>query len=254
MAKINIYGKDGKAQGEATLPAAFSADYRPDLIRKTVNAFQANRRQPYGSDPMAGKRHSEYSVRSGSGISRVPRLSQGNTAVLSPAVVGGRRAHPPKVEKVWAEKINRKERDAAFRSALAAVANAEIVRARGHKFSEGLTLPVVLADDVASVGKTKDLVQLFASVGIADDVERASDGHKQRPGRGKLRGRRFRTPRSILLVVDDADSPVARAAMNMPGVEVSTPRELNVERVAPGGDAGRLTVFTAKALAAMEEI
>ncbi|HVL47287.1 MAG TPA: 50S ribosomal protein L4 [Candidatus Thermoplasmatota archaeon] len=254
MSKVNIYAKDGKAAGEATLPAVFSTDYRPDLIRKSVNAFQANRRQPYGSDTMAGKRHSEYSVRSGSGISRVPRLSQGNTAVLSPAVVGGRRAHPPKVERIWAEKVNKKERALALKSALAATANAEIVRGRGHRFKEGLALPVVLADEVTALGKTKDVVALFEAVGLGDDIARALDGHKQRPGKGKLRGRRMRTPSSVLLVVDDLAAPVAAAAKNLRGVEVTTPRELNVERVAPGGDPGRLTVFTKKALAALEAI
>jgi large subunit ribosomal protein L4e len=253
MVKVNLYSKSGEAKGQVDLPAAFERDYRPDLIRKAVNAFQANRRQPYGAMPMAGKQHAEASVRSGQGISRVPRQTQGSKAVLSPAVVGGRRAHPPKVEKVWAEKVNKKEKAYAFASALAATANPEIVKARGHKFKEGLTLPVVVEDAFESVGKTKELVGAFEKLGITADLERAEAGRKQRPGVGKLRGRRMRTPKAFLLVVSSEESAAYKGAQNLIGVDVTTPQHLNVEKVAPGGDPGRLTVFTAKALAQLKE-
>ncbi|MHB8604274.1 MAG: 50S ribosomal protein L4 [Thermoplasmatota archaeon] len=254
MTKVPVYGKDGAKSGDVTLPAAFATEYRPDVIRKTVNAFHANRRQPYGSNKWSGKKHAQASVRSGSGISRVPRLTQGNTAVLSPAVVGGRRAHPPKVEKVWSEKINKKERDLAFRSALAATSDAEKVRARGHKFKDGLTMPVVVADDLEGLAKTKDVWAALEAIGVADDLTRAVEGRHQRPGVGKLRGRRLKTPRSALLVVSDPESGLAKAAKNLVGVEVSTARELNTERVAPGGDPGRLTIFTRAALGELEAL
>lgn len=253
MVKVNVYNKTGGVAGQVDLPAAFTAEYRPDLIRKAVNTFHANARQPYGSSPMAGKQHAERSVRSGQGISRVPRMRQGSKAVFSPAVVGGRRAHPPKVEKVWAEKINKKEKLAAFRSALAALASAEMVATRGHKFKEGVTLPVVIEDALASTDKTADVVALLEALGLAGDLDRAESGHKQRPGRGKMRGRRMRTPRSVL-VVAPVGAAIHAAARNIRGVEVSTPENLNVDKIAPGGDAGRLTVFTATALRQMEEI
>ena len=124
---------------------------------------------------------------------------------------------------------------------------------RGHKFGENVTLPVVLEDDFETVAKTKDVVAAFEAIGLGDDLVRAHDGVHQRAGVGKLRGRRLRTPRSVLVVVADMESAGAKAARNLVGVEVTTPKDLNVERVAPGGDAGRLTVFTRKALAALEE-
>ena len=251
MVKVNVYSKSGAAAGEVELPAVFETEFRPDVIRKAVNAAQANRRQPYGSYPLAG--HGPHkSVRSGSGISRVPRATQGGNAVFSPAVVGGRRAHPPRVEKVWAEKINRKEKLLAKASALAAAASEDAVRMRGHQFKEGLTLPVVVDDEVEAIEKTKDLLAALEAVGVANDITRSSDGRKQRPGQGKLRGRRMRQPKSLLFVVSGLEAPVLTAARNLPGVDVATPEMLSTELCAPGGDAGRLVVFTQSALRGLE--
>ena len=251
MVKVNVYSKSGSSNGEVDLPSVFETEFRPDVIRKAVNAAQANRRQPYGPTPLSGHKP-HRSVRSGSGISRVPRATQGSNAVFSPAVVGGRRAHPPRVDKVWAEKCNRKERALARASALAAAANEDAVRTRGHRFKEGLTLPVVVDDAVEAIEKTKELQAAFEAIGVADDIQRAIDGTKQRPGRGKLRGRRVRTPRALLFVVSGLEAPVLSAARNLPGVDVATPEMLSTELVAPGGDPGRLVVFTKSALNALE--
>lgn len=249
--KVNVYNKSGAASGEVDLPAVFATDFRPDVIRKAVNSAQANRRQPYGPTPLAGHAP-ERSIRSGQGISRVPRATQGSNAVFSPAVVGGRRAHPPRVEKIWSEKINKKERALARASALAAAANEEAVRTRGHRFKEGLTLPVVLDDEVEAVGKTKDLISVLEAVGVGDDLKRALDGKHVRPGRGKMRGRKYKTPKSILFVVSGPEAPVLTAARNLTGVDVVTPEMLSTELTAPGGDAGRLTVFSKSALSRLE--
>ena len=250
--KVKVYNKSGAAKGEAQLGDVFGTELRVDVIRKAVNAAQANRRQPYGSWFWAGKMHPQQSVRSGSGISRVPRMTQGNTAVLSPAVVGGRRAHPPKVEKVWAEKINKKEKALALRSALAATAKPEIVRARGHRFNEGVQTPIVVEDAFGATMRTKDVQALFEAVGIAADVQRAVDGHRRRPGVGKLRNRPVRTPVSVL-VVTHAREGLYDAAHNLMGVDVATPADVNTELLAPGGDPGRLVVITESALKELTE-
>lgn len=250
--QVNVYGMDGNVKGKATLPAAFEEPLRPDLIRKAVAVMQANRRQPYGSDPDAGKKQVAHSWGPGQGVSRIPRKVGGSEAGFAPSVRGGRRSHPPKVEKVWAEKMNRKERAKALHSALAASAQPEVVRRRGHRFKDGLSLPVVVEDGLHEVAKTSDLLEVLAKLGVSDDLDRARDGHHQRAGKGKLRGRRFRTPRSILLVAPHG-SKVHRAAQNLPGVEVASPQQLNPEVVAPGGDAGRLLVITESGLEALAE-
>ena len=249
--KVNVYTKDGSAAGEVELPHVFATEYRPDVIRKAVNAAQANRRQPYGSYKLAG--HGPHaSVRSGQGISRIPRETQGSTATFVPPAVGGRRAHPPKVEKNWSEKANRKERQLARASAIAATASEDAVRLRGHKFKEGLTLPVIVDDAVEAIEKTQDLADALAAIGVGDDLTRARDGKHQRPGIGKLRGRRYKTPKSILFVVSGLEAPVLTAARNLTGVDVATPDMLSTELCAPGGDPGRLVVFTKSALSALE--
>lgn len=251
--KVNVYSKDGNASGEVDLPAVFATEFRPDVIRKAVNSAQANRRQPYGAYKLAGH-GPHHSIRSGQGISRIPRHTQTSQATFAPPTVGGRRAHPPKVEKDWSEKINRKERLLARASALAAAANEDAVRLRGHKFKEGLTLPVVLDDSVEAIEKTKDLISFLESVGVGDDLTRAVEGKHQRPGIGKLRGRRYKTPKSILFVVSGLEAPVLTAARNLTGVDVATPEMLSTELCAPGGDPGRLVVFTKSALGALEAI
>ncbi len=249
--KVNVYNKTGSASGEVDLPAVFGTEFRPDVIRKAVNSAQSNRRQAYGPSPFSGhKPHA--SIRSGQGISRVPRATQGGNAVFSPAVVGGRRAHPPRPWRNWNEKCNRKERQLARASALAAAAIEEAVRGRGHKFKEGLTLPVVVENDFEAVEKTQELINLLNAIGVGDDLMRALDGKKIRPGKGKMRGRKYRTPNSILFVVSGLEAPVISAAKNITGVDVATPEMLSTELVAPGGDAGRLVVFTQAALATLE--
>jgi large subunit ribosomal protein L4e len=253
MVQVNVYGVDGNVKGKADLPAAFAEEVRPDLIRKAVNVSRANRRQPYGSDRDAGKRAVTAATRPGQGMSRVQRGVGTGKAGFSPNNVGGRRAHPPKVAKDWSEKINRKEKAKAFRSALAAAASADMVKARGHRFKDGLSTPLVVDDALALVAKTSDLIEVFNKLGVAADVQRASDGTHQRAGMGKLRGRRMRVPRSML-VVAPAGSAVHKAAQNLPGVDIATPEQLNTEAVAPGGDAGRLLVITQAGLARLAEV
>ena len=85
-------------------------------------------------------------------MSRVPRLTQGRRADLAPCVVGGRRAHPPKAEKNWSEKINKKEKKLAKESAIAVTSNKEIVIQRGHQFDDKLTLPVIVDDKFENRG------------------------------------------------------------------------------------------------------
>ena len=250
--EVNVYNLEGNAAGSVELPSAFDTPYRPDIIRKAVNAAQANRRQPYGASPMAGRWQTAESWGPGRGVSRVPRLTQGRRATFAPHVRGGRRAHPPRAERDWSEKINKKERRLALRSALAAAADPEKVRGRGHKFDLDAT-PLVVEDGLLNIQETQQLIETLTHLGLGDDLDRAREGRSIRAGKGKLRGRRYRTPTSVLLVIHE-DGPVRLAAGNVPGVEAVTPNNLNVERLAPGGDPARLVVFTKSALAALEEV
>jgi large subunit ribosomal protein L4e len=254
--KVNVYSVEGKKKGKINLPKAFDTQVRTDLIRNSVNRARANRRQPYGPGPRAGMHHSVEQWGKGRGTARIMRVKGERRGAQSPGTVGGRKAHPPKVEKDWSQKMNRKEKHMARMSALSATADRDMVEARGHQFDEKLTLPIVMEEDFERLPEdteevyTQDMIEVLESLGVYDDVERARLGRHQRAGRGKMRGRRFRTPRSLLVVVEDVEAmrPFFR---NLPGVEVVTPNHMNTERLAPGGDAGRLTIISMQALEQM---
>ena len=241
---------DGEDAGTVDLPTVFDTPHRPDLIRRAVLAVQANRRQDYGADEYAGMRTSGESFGSGRGMAHVPR-SEGR-GVRVPHTVGGRKAHPPKSDTDRTLTINDKERKQAVRSALAATADAELVADRGHRFDEDVELPIVVDDEFEDLVKTKEVVEMLETLGIHADVERADDGRSIRAGQGKLRGRKYRTPTSVLFVTSSESGP-SKAARNLAGATVATAREVNAEDLAPGGDAGRLTVFTESAIEEVAE-
>jgi len=246
MTKVNIYSMDGTVKEKIDLPKIFETPYRPDIIKKSFEVIHSNQRQPYGSDPLAGTRHAVASVGKGRGMSRVPRLSQGQAAALAPCVVGGRRAHPPKVERNWKEKMNKKENQLARNSAIAATADMEVVKKRGHRFDEKITVPIVVDDDFEKIKKTKEVIEVLEKIGIYSDVLRSADGKHVRAGKGKMRGRRYRTPKSLLIV--STQDAIEQSSHNLSGVDIAQPQQLNIEHLAPGGIAGRLTVFTKSAL------
>ncbi len=247
----NVYSLNGEIVKSVPVPAAFETQFRPDLIRRAVTAAEANRRQAYGPSPESGMRHSVSTWGKGRGVARVQRLKAGRRAAQSPNNVSGRRAHPPKPERDWSKDMNQKEKALARLSALAAVGSEETVRERGHRFAEGYSFPLVVEDDLQDLISTKDVFGALASLGLEADLDRAKNGRKVRAGRGKMRNRRYRSPRSVLLVVADKDLPLFKGASNLPGVEVEAVSSLNPDLLAPGGAPGRLTVFSESALDAI---
>jgi len=246
MTKVNVYSMDGTVKEKIDLPKIFDTPYRPDIIKKSFEVIRSNQRHPYGSDPLAGTRHAVASVGKGRGMSRVPRLTQGQAAALAPNVVGGRRAHPPKIERDWKEKMNKKENQLARNSALAATADTEIVKKRGHRFDDKITLPIIVDDDFEKIKKTKEVIEVLEKIGIYSDVLRSANGKHVRAGKGKMRGRRYRTPKSLLIV--STKETIEKSSDNLSGVDIAKPHQLNIEHLAPGGIAGRLTIFTKSAL------
>jgi len=246
MTKVNVYSMDGTVKEKIDLPKIFDTPYRPDIIKKSFEVIRSNQRQPYGSDPLAGTRHAVASVGKGRGMSRVPRLTQGQAAALAPNVVGGRRAHPPKIERDWKEKMNKKENQLARNSALAATADTEIVKKRGHLFDDKITLPIIVDDYFEKIKKTKEVIEVLEKIGIYSDVLRSANGKHVRAGKGKMRGRRYRTPKSLLIV--STKETIEKSSDNLSGVDIAKPHQLNIEHLAPGGIAGRLTIFTKSAL------
>ncbi|WP_435175871.1 50S ribosomal protein L4 [Halorussus sp. AFM4] len=241
--QATVRNLDGEEDGSVDLPDVFEETVRPDLIKRAVLAAQANRKQDYGADDYAGMRTSAESPGSGRGMAHVPRAN--GQAARVPQAVGGRKAHPPKEEKDRTLDINTKERKKAVRSAVAATADADLVAERGHRFDEDLDLPLVVSDEFEDLLKTNEVVSFLEAVGIHADVERAEENKSVRAGKGTTRGRKYKTPKSILFVTSDEPS---KAARNLAGADVATAHEVNAEDLAPGTHPGRLTVWTESAL------
>ena len=102
--KVNVYSINGEVKEEIELPAIFDEVYRPDLIKRAVLSAQSARVQPWGNDPMAGKRTSAKGWGSGRGTARVPRIKNGSKAAFVPMAIGGRQAHPTRAEKIIMKK------------------------------------------------------------------------------------------------------------------------------------------------------
>ncbi|WP_456472617.1 50S ribosomal protein L4 [Methanocaldococcus sp.] len=247
MAKI--YNLEGEIIKEIELPEVFNTEYRPDLIRRAfISAFTA-KLQPKGADVLAGLRTSAKNIGKGHGMARVDRVPQGWAARV-PQAVGGRRAHPPKVDKILWERVNKKERLLAIKSAIAATANIDLVKERGHIFDG--EVPLIIEDGFEELSKTKEVYEVFKKLGLDKDVLRAKEGKRVRAGKGKMRGRRYRKKKSILIVVKDK-CPAILASRNLPGVDVVTVKDLGIIHLAPGGVGGRLTLWTEGALEKLKE-
>jgi len=251
--KVDIFDLQGQPKGKIDLPKVFQEPVREDLIARAFIATMNKKRQPYGVDTMAGKRtsahyhglrHHRWTMMSRE-MARMPR-THGKVSPqqmwrprFAPQTVGGRQAHPPIVEKVWEEKINRKERQKAIRSAIAATAAKEFVLKRGHKFEKDL--PIVVEDEIQTISKTKELLALLEKIGLEKELERTGK-RKIRAGIGKLRGRKYRKRKGPLLVVKE-DKGVSKAVKNIPGMDICRVENLSAEYLAPGAIPGRLTIW-----------
>ena len=257
--KTIIVSAKGEKKSEVDLPSQFSEAYEPVIIQRAFNANMSMNYMHKGLDPIAGmkksvrlsKRRRKFRTGYGTGISRTPRkaVSRRGTrfnfvGTLAPNTRSGRVAHPPLVEKIFEEKINKKERLLALRSAIAATMNKELVDKRGHKYSSK-QLPIIV-DGIEKLSKTKDVLKMLDSVGVAIDVVRASE-KRIRAGKGKRRGRKYSFKKGPLIVVS-TPCPLVKSARDLAGVETIPVNHLNVTMLAPGGAAGRLTVWTKEAI------
>ncbi len=255
--KAHVYSIDGEQKKQIDLPPVFDEEFRPDVIRRAFLSARTARIQGWAADKMAGKRTSALWLGKGHGASRVPRVkgSRHPTAgrgAFVPPNVGGRRAHPPKTSKIHLERINKKERALAIRSAIAATKDEKLVKSRGHLIEKVKELPLVVSDEVEKFNKSKQARDTLEKIGLWQDVEKAGNSKKVRAGRGTMRGRRYRTSVGPLVVVG-SDNGIVKAMRNLPGVDVVNVKNLNAELLAPGGDPARLTLWTESAIKELEK-
>jgi len=259
---IPIFDLEGKKVGQTKLPSQFNEPVRPDLIRRAVLALQSHRLQPYGKDPLAGKRQGKatpkrrrkFGTTYGYGISRIARKRLwrrggrfGWVGAFVASAVKGIKAFAPTPEKKLEEKINKKERRKAIRSALAASADSKLVKKR-HKFDG--PVPLIVTDEIESITKAKDLANVLNKLNLEKELERAKQ-KKIRAGKGKMRGRKYRKKKGPLLIVSE-DVPVLKAARSL-NIDATAVKNLNVSLLAPGAQPGRLTIWSKAALEKLEK-
>jgi len=250
---VPVRSLDGSVTGQIEVPSVFNSYVRPDLIRRAVNSILTGRVQPKTQNYMAGKRNTAVSLGVGLDLARVPRVRGGGPAGFAPCVVGGRIAFSRRLEKINHERINDKERLLALKSAIAATGTKEIVIKRGHAVKGDVGFPIVVSDDLKNLKKASEFRDFLKALSLWDDAERSKKGIKERAGRGKTRGRRWIRPRSMLLVADELNPSLRLASRNFSGVSFSDLASLNVEKLAPGGHPGRLTVWTESAFKKLNE-
>ncbi len=246
MAKI--FTIKGTAKGDMKIPAIFSKKLRKDLIQRSVVAEHSQRRQRQSIDSESGFRTSasyfgsrnvSYRQTINRAMSRLPREKPGGGGLGKvrrvPQSVGGHRAHPPK-GKDYSKKINKKEWKNALHTAIAATNNLNLIRDRGHKVNDKIELPIIIEDAIQDVKKTSEIIKIFKSIGLSDELERCRSGDKT----------------GLLLVIAE-DNGVRTAAGNLPGIEVASLNDLSVELLAPGTHPGRLTIWSESALKNLSE-
>ncbi|MFH1450983.1 MAG: 50S ribosomal protein L4 [archaeon] len=267
--KADVIDLQGKKTGSIDLPNMFSAAYRPDIIKRAFLSYTSWNYQHKGADRYAGQQTSAQSWGTGSGRSIMPRMKIGphrggrnakghryrskgrwfsaaGRYAIAPGTTGGRQAHPPKAQKIIIRHVNNKEMDFAIASAVAATTIQELVKARGHAIDEKLSLPFIVDDSLESLKKTKEALEALNALGLKAELARCSET-KVRCGRGKTRGRKYKRKVGPLIVVSD-EKGIESAARNIPGVDITTVDDLNIELLAPGANAGRFTIWTKSAV------
>ncbi|MES1905755.1 MAG: 60S ribosomal protein L4 [Paramarteilia canceri] len=239
------------------LPRVFNTPLRTDLVCRVHDLVMKNTRQPHAVMHKAGALKSAASWGTGRAKARVPRMKvSGTNSSGSGAYAnfcrGGHMGHPLTLNRRWGRIVNLKERRIAIRSAIAASSISSLVMARGHAVGSVKNLPLVVSDDVESYTKTKDAVELLKKIGCYDDVLKCIASKRSRAGKGKMRGRKTKMKRGPLLVFKN-NNGIVRAFRNIPGVSIMQVTKPNILKLAPGGQFGRLIIWTQSAFESLDE-
>ncbi|MDO8625188.1 MAG: 50S ribosomal protein L4 [Candidatus Diapherotrites archaeon] len=257
--KVSVFGLDGKAGKSIELPKVFDSIVDANLIKRAVLSSQSKAKQPMGKYRRAGLDNTAVYIgyrglpggqkSINTGKARLPRmknrrqLMSGKVAGVSQAV-GGHAAHPPKLEKVLAEEMNKKERRKALASAIAATGKKELVFSRAKTVE---SFPVVIENGFEKLAKTKEVVKVLQALKLLVEVTLAKEKRSARAGKTARRTGHDKKRKSLLIVVGKK-SAVQKGARNLEGVDVVEARNLSVELLAPGANPGRLTVYTEDSL------
>jgi len=246
---ITVYSDKSVPAGTTVcLPVVFKAPVRPDIVSTIHNEVAKNKRQPYCVSKPAGEQTSAESWGTGRAVARIPRVRGGGThrsgqAAFGNMCRGGRMFAPTKTWRRWHRKVNTAQKRFAMCSAIAATGVPSLVMAKGHQIQGIPEVPLVVADSVQSLAKTKDAVAFLRRNKAWADVARVYASRRMRAGKGKLRNRRH-VQKLGPLVIYDQDQGVVKAFRNIPGVDTIQVDNLNLLKIAPGGHVGRFCIWT----------
>ncbi|OIV90483.1 hypothetical protein TanjilG_18667 [Lupinus angustifolius] len=241
------------------LPDVMKSSIRPDIVNYVHSNISKNSRQPYAVSRRAGHQTSAESWGTGRAVSRIPRVSGGGThragqAAFGNMCRGGRMFAPTRIWRRWHRKININQKRYAVVSAIAASAIPSLVLARGHRIETVPELPLVVSDTAEGVEKTKEAIKVLKQIGAFSDAEKAKDSRGIRPGKGKMRNRRYIARKGPLIVYGTEGAKAVKAFRNVPGVEIANVERLNLLKLAPGGHLGRFVVWTKSAFEKLDSI
>lgn len=256
--KAKILDIEGKEKSTIEMPKIFEREIRKDIVAKVLEAMKI--KQPYSPSPIAGKQHSakgklvhrRHVWRSGygRGASRVPRKifsqkgSQFNwEAAEVPFARGGMRAHPPKILSMLNfRKINKKELRIAFESVLSSTVNGKEIAERYSSIKDEKikNVPFIIETKISTL-KTKELLESLRKI-LGDDLFKLAVQKKNvRAGRGKKRGRKYKSNAGMLLVLGKDEK------LKTTAFDVAHVNSLKITELAKGG-LGRLTLYTENAI------
>uniref|UniRef100_A0A0E0HXE8 Pyruvate kinase n=1 Tax=Oryza nivara TaxID=4536 RepID=A0A0E0HXE8_ORYNI len=105
-----------------------------------------------------------------------------------------------------------------------------------------------------ALAETSQAIKILKQVGAYADAEKAKDSVGIRPGKGKMRNRRYINRKGPLIVYGTEGSKIVKAFRNLPGVDVANVERLNLLDLAPGGHLGRFVIWTESAFKKLEEV
>ncbi|XP_074368924.1 large ribosomal subunit protein uL4 [Apium graveolens] len=241
------------------LPDVMKSSIRPDLVSFIHSEMSNNSRQPYAVSRKAGHQTSAESWGTGRAVSRIPRVPGGGThragqGAFGNMCRGGRMFAPTRIWRKWHSRININQKRFAVASAIAASSVPSLVMARGHRIDNVPELPLVVSDSTEGVEKTSNAIKVLKEIGAYQDAEKAKDSIGIRPGKGKMRNRRYISRKGPLIVYGTEGAKLVKAFRNIPGVEIANVERLNLLKLAPGGHLGRFVIWTKSAFEKLDSI
>jgi large subunit ribosomal protein L4e len=135
----------------------------------------------------------------------------------------------------------------AFLSALSSTANINELKSKYSNLADEKVehnLPLIVSE--LKFNKTKELISSLKKILGEKLFDVGMQKKKIRSGKGKLRGRKYKKSAGLLIVIGKEEN------LDLSGFDVRTADKLSIIDLANGG-AGRLTIYTEKAIKELEE-